>query len=401
MTDDVQAPTTSWPALATEERDWDITAIEGHLDVFQRRRLARPYRAAVVPHVARATYVPSASAAELAADATAEVVRFDAEMAALPTPMPAILLRTESASSSRIENLTAGARAVALAELDAPASRNARLVAAGTRAMRAALADLGDVSAETILAAHRSLLDVDDPDIAGRFRTNQVWIGASSVSPHDADFVAPHAEHLPALIDDLVVFAARRDLAPLAHAALLHAQFETIHPFEDGNGRTGRALVHTMLRARGLVRHASVPVSAGLLHDTAAYVDALGEYRQGRPDAIVTAFARATFDAAANGRWLASEITEIRETWRDGLVARSDSTAWRLLDHVVEQPVIDAAHAAAALGVTDRGARNALDTLERAGVLTPLSAGRRRMWQAAPVLAAMDSFARRAGRRSG
>ncbi|QIK84575.1 Fic family protein [Sanguibacter sp. HDW7] len=389
-----------WPALAYEDRDWDISAAEGHLDAFQRRRFARPYRAAVVPHVARSTYTADPSTAELEAAATAEIVRFDAEMAALPTPMPAILLRTESASSSRIENLTAGARAVALAELDVSSSRNARLVAAGTRAMRAALADLDDVSATTILTAHRHLLEEDDPEIAGRFRTTQVWIGASSLSPHDADYVAPHAEHVPALVADLVGLAARRDLAPLAHTALVHAQLETIHPFEDGNGRTGRALVHTMLRARGLVRRASVPVSAGLLHDTVAYFDALDEYRQGRPDAIVAALSHATFGAAANGRVLAREITEMREAWRDALRVRADAAAWRLLDHVVEHPVVDAALVASALGVTDRGARNAIDALEEAGILTRFSAGRRRMWQAAAVLTAMDDFARRAGRRS-
>jgi Fic family protein len=103
---------------------------------------------------------------------------------------------------------------------------------------------------------------------------------------------------------DLVAFAGRTDVPVLIQAAIAHAQFETIHPFPDGNGRTGRALLQGMLRHGGLTRNITVPVSAGLLNDTNAYFRALAEYRAGKADAIVITVAEASFAAIRNGRRL-------------------------------------------------------------------------------------------------
>ncbi|MGW6130420.1 Fic family protein [Cellulomonas sp. NPDC055163] len=124
-------------------------------------------------------------------------------------------------------------------------------------------------------------------------------MGASALSPHGADFVAPHHEHIPGLVEDLTRFAARRDVPSLAHAALVHAQFETIHPFVDGNGRTGRVLVHTMMRRHGVAEHTTVPVSAGLLRDPGAYVDALTAYRAGDAAPIVERMSHAALASCA------------------------------------------------------------------------------------------------------
>jgi Fic family protein len=392
---------TDWPAVAYEDRSWTSTLDEGHLDVWQRIKFARPYRASVPPQIAAQPVGVSPDTLALASHADAEVARFDAEMAALPVLMPAVLLRTESASSSQIELLTANARNIALAELGLPGTSNADLIVANTRAMRAAL-DSGDaVTAESILSIHRALLVADDADIAGRWRTAQVWIGSSALSPHDADFVPPHADRVPALVDDLVTFAARDDITPMVHAALTHAQFETIHPFLDGNGRTGRVLVHTVLRAHGITRYSSVPVSAGLLRATDRYFTALTAYRSGDPQPIVVEMSHAAQAAVANGRQLAAELVATRELWRGQVDARSDSAAWRLVDLLVAQPVVNADRVAADLGISTRAARTTIDTLVAADVLTPISDARRgRIWQAPAVLAAMDAFARRAGRRA-
>ena len=99
-----------------------------------------------------------------------------------------------------------------------------------------------------------------DAESAGRWRDQQRWIGGSQLGPHSTMFVPPVHQRVPGLIDDLVAFIARDDSPVLAHAALAHAQFETIHPFEDGNGGTGRALVHSMLRSKGLTRTVTVPI---------------------------------------------------------------------------------------------------------------------------------------------
>jgi fido (protein-threonine AMPylation protein) len=99
---------------------------------------------------------------------------------------------------------------------------------------------------------HRALVERFEPDIAGRWRREQVWIGGGRISSHNAAFVPPRADRVPGAIDDLVAFAHRDDIPALSHAAIAHAQFETIHPFPDGNGRTGRALIHAMIRNRAL-----------------------------------------------------------------------------------------------------------------------------------------------------
>jgi len=135
---------------------------------------------------------------------------------------------------------------------------------------------------------------------------------------------------LEALIDDLMRFASRDDLPALIQGAIAHAQFESIHPFPDGNGRTGRALLHAMLRGKALTRNVTLPVSAGLLTDTRAYFDALTAYRGGDPSPIVERFAAASFAAVANGRRLVGDVRAIRQDWDRRLTARRDSAAWRV-----------------------------------------------------------------------
>src|SRR5699024_3187878 len=110
-------------------------------------------------------------------------------------------------------------------------------------------------------AMHEELLEgtVD----AGRLRRQLVWVGRSGLSPLGALHVAPEAEDEPASMPDFVECLARADLPALLHAALAHAQFETVHPFTDCNGRTGRALVHALLSGNGLLT-TTAPGSAGL-----------------------------------------------------------------------------------------------------------------------------------------
>lgn len=187
----------------------------------------------------------------------------------------------------------------------------------------------------------------------------------------------------------------------LAHAALVHAQFETIHPFSDGNGRTGRALIHTMLRGRGITQHTTVPVSAGLLTSTEDYYDALTAYRAGETVPIVEQMSAAALRAVENSRQLAADIVEIREAWRGGIRARSDSSVWRLLDLAISQPVLTPRIVATELDISERSARNVLTkAATNAGALGLTTTRKRdRVWQAGAVLSAMDAFAARTGRR--
>nr|WP_206442977.1 Fic family protein [Candidatus Protofrankia californiensis] len=205
----------------------------------------------------RTSLIPAAATA-LADEASSAIVRFDAELGAATASFASVLLRCESASSSRIENLPSGAKAIALAELGSTDERNATAIVGNVAAVKAAL-DLADrLDQGAILAMHSALMTRHAPRIAGRWREEQVWIGGDSYGPHAAAFVPPHHRHVPALMDDLARFISRTDLPSLSQAAIAHAQFETIHPFPDGNGRTGRALIHGMLRGHGLTRNVTV-----------------------------------------------------------------------------------------------------------------------------------------------
>jgi Fic family protein len=237
-----------------------------------------------------------------------------------------------------------------LAELGDSGGHNATIIAANTAAMRSAIDLAGTLNAQSILAMHHALLGAAEPSWAGQFRTEQVWIGGD-YSPHRAEFVPPHHERVPAAIADLEKFMARTDIASIAHAAVAHAQFETIHPFNDGSGRTGRALVHAMLRAKGLTRHVTVPVSAGLLTDTAAYFAALSAYRDGDPEPIVRRMADASFLAVNHGRQLVADLRLARQAWQS-LSARRDATAWKVADLLLGQPVLDSPTIQRELGVT-------------------------------------------------
>jgi Fic family protein len=364
-----------------------------------RERHSGPYQAAIVPPIADLDVVLASEDVALADSASVEIARFDAEMGTDIAPFAAILLRSESAASSRIERLTASAKAIALAEIGDDGRQNAAEIVANTRTMQAAI-DLADrLDTEAILAMHRALMESHAPDIAGRWRTEQVWIGGSDYGPHQADFVPPHHDRVSNAMADLIRFVQRDDIPTLIHTAIAHAQFETVHPFADGNGRTGRALVHAMMRAKGLTRHVTVPVSAGLLTDTDAYFAALDAYRAGDASRIVTLMAQAAFTAIENGRQLVADLHDTRERW-DGLIqARRDAAVWRLADLVLRQPVIDIEVATEELGTTSANAHRAIRQLFEAGILTEFSGRRRRQrWLSTEVLSALDDFAVRARR---
>src|SRR5262249_38906657 len=145
---------------------------------------------------------------------------------------------------------------------------------------------------------------------AGRLRDRQNWISGSSYNPCSAAFVPPPPERVAALMEDLCAFCNGTDLPAIAQAAIAHAQIETIHPFADGNGRTGRALIHVILRRRGLAPLVLPPVSLMLATWSTDYVggltamryagDAGSEDAQRGVDRWVALFAAATTRAVGD-----------------------------------------------------------------------------------------------------
>lgn len=388
-----------WPALGWEDRPWSPGSQAG---ASHRARLGTrgSYRSAVPPYIAELAPVLLDQATQVASEDTlAELTRFDAELGALTAPFAAVLIRSESASSSEIENLTATPKSIALAEIGGRAGPNAQLIVANTRAMESAIALSGDLDPAAIVAMQRALLEDTRPDFVGRWRDQPVWIGSGAISPHTASFVPPHHERVDELMDDLMIFCRRTDWPVLPQLAVAHAQFETIHPFPDGNGRTGRALIHAMLHRLGVTSHVTAPVSAGLLGDTRSYIAALTDYRQGQLVPIIQAFARACHDAVTYGRLLAGDLQSFDRWAHKVTTARRDSAGWGLIELVLKQPVISASAAAAELSVTVQNAQLGIDRLIADGILEQIGASRRnRFYQAPQVLAALDAFAERARR---
>ena len=391
---------TGWPAVTVESRRWERGDEAMATTSRRQRRIARgDYEAAVVPLIADAELQLSAAVLAEADDASRELTRFDTEAGHIAAPFTSILLRTESASSSEVENITSSAKQVGLAELQAATSGNAGLVVANVRAMNAAIELADQIHEDTIIRMQAALLAASAPEHTGSFRSEQVWIGGGRLSPHSASFVPPHHDRVAPLMADLTQFCARTDIPVLVHAALAHAQFETIHPFPDGNGRTGRALIQSMLRHGEVTRNVTVPVSAGLLGDVDSYFAALTAYRQGDPEPIVRALTDAAFAAVANATRLVSDLNQIRARWKQAVPARAKSTASRMLDLLLAHPVVNRKLIATELGVSEQAAQMAIDSLAEHDVLRQTNNYRRnRIWHSPEVLAALDEFGSRARR---
>lgn len=395
------ASKSAWPAISHEQLEWIPSARAW--PTREEAELAGQtikYSAAVPASIAGQNYVPGSDLTSLAEEAVLAITRFDSTVGTEIAPFSSILLRSEAAASSRIENLTASARAILSAEAGDTSKRNATQIAANTTSMRAALSLAMDLNADAILAMHAALMEGDERHTPGQWRDEPVWIGTREVSPVGAEYVAPDSARIPALIEDLICYINRSDVPVLIQAAIAHAQFETIHPFTDGNGRTGRSLLQAMLRAKGVTRLVTIPVSAGLLTDTEGYHRALTAYRSGSPDVIIELVARSCFTAINNADLLVGDIEKARLRWRDVVKARRDSALWQVIDIASRQPVLNANIVAGELGMSPTNVYRYLDQLAKAGVLQGFNIHRRgRFWRADEILRALDAFAARASRR--
>lgn len=391
------------PQWGWSDHVWTVS-LDSQFSRAERARGSGPYRSAVPAPIA--DYAPSLPA-ELTADieeAAQALATFDSHAAAKlgaqsPAlgPMSSVLLRAESSSSSQIEQITAGARQLALAELDESQSANARMVVANVRAMEAALRLAEQLDERSILEMHSELLSRYPgwERHAGRYRDELVWIGTSRSTPRRAAHVAPQPDLVEAAMRDLVEYLRRDDLPVLLQAAIGHAQFETIHPFVDGNGRTGRALVHALLHNKGALRHTTAPVSAGLLRETESYFTALTAFRAGDARPIVESFNRASRFAAHSGMRLVDDLAaqlDISGERMSGL--RPQAAAWTVLPRLVSQPIVNSRYLTSHLGLNEVTAQRALQQLTEAGVLEERTGQRRnRVWQHSGMLTVLDDYA--------
>lgn len=372
------------PRLVTLRWEADPNAYGG-----RRARAAFTYQAFVPDPIAdlRIELPGEAALSVTQAELAIQALNVGPTTAGLEALAP-LLLRAESVASSRIEGLELSQRNLARALFDPAAAKGTALaVSANVRAMELAIergTQVDPFSVGDLVDIHRTLLDGVDDAIAGRVRAEQNWIGGRWSSPLDADFVPPPPEEVEPLLADLVAFMAREDLPAVAQAAIAHAQFETIHPFADGNGRVGRALIQVVLRRRGLAPRFVPPVSVVLATNREAYVGGLTQFREGLVGEWCRSFARACRAAADESARLGERITALEADWR--LRAgrpRRGSAADRIIGLLPSQPILSVATAQKALGGSDESMRLALNDLAAHGVVRQITAGRyARAWAA-------------------
>ena len=358
-----------------------------------------------------------AIAAEVAA-AEAALTRLDATAAALADSeaLARLLLRAESVASSRIEGLEVGGRRLLRADAARrlgvePRDVTAKEILGNIDAMAWTVDSMrpaGDIGVDTLLEAHRRLLaGTRLEEHGGRVRTVQNWIGGSDYNPCSASFVPPPPETVPDLLDDLVRFCNSDSLPAMAQAAVAHAQFETIHPFVDGNGRAGRALIHLVLRRRGLGLRTLPPVSLILATWSRDYIAGLNGTRYVGPPCSAEAhtginrwialFASACNRAVEDAGHFERQVSALQSSWRERVGrTRRDSAVSLLIDALPAAPVLTTSTAAELVGRSFQAASLAVDRLVDAGVLVQVSVGRRnRAFEAHELVDAFTSFERR------
>jgi Fic family protein len=315
-------------------------------------------------------------------------------------PLARLLLRTESIASSKVEGMQLGVRELARAEAKMESGiqpgATATEVLANVDAMILAVDDAAQVKrfgVQQITAIHRRLLEhAPHRRVAGRVRDTQNWIGGNDYNPCGADFIPPPPEHVAGLLEDLCATINDDTLSPMVQAALVHAQFETIHPFDDGNGRTGRALVHVVFRRRGIAPRFVPPISVVFAGDKDRYVAGLTRFRGDGAAEWIEQFAAATIRAARLGRAYVDAVLALQTRWREQLrssreAPRADAAAWVLIDALPAHPMISGPVATAVTGRARARVYEAIALLESAGVLVPLSMGKRnRWWEAVGLL---------------
>lgn len=326
------------------------------------------------------------------------------------------LLRAEAVASSKIEGLQVSSARLARHEArrthqqaGPESDATAEAVLGNVEAMRLAvevLTERDSITVDDILMLHEKLMKHSDhPEWGGRVRSEQNWIGGNDFNPCGADFVPPPPEDVDPLLENLATFINSDQLPAVIQAGIAHAQFETIHPFVDGNGRTGRALIHVVLRRRGLATSFVPPISLALATNSGRYVSGLTAYRYlgevTSPAAIagvrqwlevfLTATRRATADASA----LAQTTEKLETDWRSQVTARADSAAIRLLPDLIGHPVVSVGDVVALTGVSVPAAQRAIATLVDADVLHPVGDKQRnRLFEATQVFDVLTDYER-------
>jgi Fic family protein len=334
----------SWAACSYKTIAWQQKVRAGS----KEDRMLRRISVCIPPRISERNLDIKSELAAKTESAIQEITYLDKAFGETLNSLGHLLIRTESIASSKIENISANSEDYARALFGNLSNSSAVSMVSATKALTKMIEKVSPkkgLSVSLIKDAHKILM-IDNPtekDYAGRFRDVQNWIGGSDHSPIGAIFIPPPPEYVDDLMDDLLVFANRTDLPVLAQAAIAHAQFETIHPFTDGNGRIGRALINGIFRKRGITTNVVVPLASSLVASRNEYFNLLSAYRNGEIDGLISRFVEASDIAANESAKTAVRLQKLPFEWRNNVGRiRTGSATDKLLKILIQSPVVSA-----------------------------------------------------------
>lgn len=323
----------------------------------------------------------------LLSTADRELGRLDGSVLTLPNPDLFVLMymRKEAVLSSQIEGTQSSLQDLLSAEshlLSEPDSGDVGEVVNYVAAMNHGLARLGElpVSVRLIREIHAELMrGARGGRLApGELRTTQNWIGPSGATVFEATFVPPPPAEVPTALGELETFLnAPHALPALIAIGLAHGQFETIHPFLDGNGRVGRLLITFLLMQTGTLRKPVLYLSHYLKRHRRAYYEHLQAVRD-RGDweswlaFFLTGVAEVSVDAAETAR----RILLMREAHRKAVtehLGRAAANGHKVLESLFDRPIVSVAAIRKLTGTTYPAANALTARLEDIGVLTEIT----------------------------
>jgi Fic family protein len=301
----------------------------------------------------------------------------------------ASLLRKEAIVSSRIEETYATPDEVAMREMGigahSPGSDEVyNFVRATEQSLKRVTKSDARIDLPLILDAHRVLMKGvrGGREQPGEFRMVQNWIGTQSGGLREARFVPPPPQELASLLRDLERYMNDGDatsLPRLVRAAVAHYQFETIHPFRDGNGRIGRLLVMLLMVRDKLLPGPVLPISTAIERRKTEYMDRmLAVSMRGEWSQWVHFFLDCAAEAAGDAMTFVSKLERLRDDWVDKVqTTRASARLIKVLDALFVRPVITIGEAGRLLKVTPASASANISRLERLGILTEVTARKR------------------------
>ena len=330
--------------------------------------------------------------------ATTALGRLDGLAGSLPNPdlFVTSYVRREAVLSSQIEGTQSSLDDVLAHEVEARMTGLPVDIAETVNHVRAmhlglSLLDELPLSGRLIRRVHEELMKGvrGQERSPGEFRKTQNWVGPAGCTLETATFVPPSPDDLPAAIRDFEVFLNDSDDPPLVLAGLAHAQFETIHPFLDGNGRVGRLLITLLLVQRRVLTRPLLYLSLFLKQNRLEYYDRLNAIRthddwEGWLRFFLTGVAATADDAVR----VATELSALTEEHRRAATSRElGKYAWPMLDLLAQQPVITIRYASARLGATPTTVGRVLDQMVVRGIVEEVTGRRRdRVYRYSPFL---------------